>query len=94
MMNAIIDSEGFLNIERPRTIQAVECPFSAVSRVCGEWCALFQEPEPVIVGKMQNTSLAVPGRHGSQVMMPKNKTGLRLCNGNVLIFDRLIDKRK
>lgn len=45
-MKAVIDKDGFVNIERPRSsggeMTLQECPHSGE---CGDWCPLFMEPK-------------------------------------------------
>jgi hypothetical protein len=43
-MNGIIDSNGFLKIERNGGYKHQDCPFTVKGRWCGDWCPLFEEP--------------------------------------------------
>lgn len=43
-MNMVIEEDGFLFIERPIGLRRTKC-CQITSRLCGDWCALFGEPE-------------------------------------------------
>ena len=42
-MKGRIDKSGWLHIYRPNKDSPVRCPQDS-SRVCGDWCALFEDP--------------------------------------------------
>jgi hypothetical protein len=42
-----IDSKGFLKIQRGTNFKKVACPLT-INGWCGDWCALFGEPETML----------------------------------------------
>jgi hypothetical protein len=53
-MRFIINDSGNLLIERKDRLNNTECPFSVNvkemdSRCCGDWCALFGEPDYISI---------------------------------------------
>jgi hypothetical protein len=44
-MNGKIDKSGCLCIQRNGKMQDMRCPFTVGPDQCGDWCALFAEPE-------------------------------------------------
>lgn len=48
-MKGTIKMDGKLVIERGSGVKYVACPFRP-NTFCGDWCALFREPEPGAAG--------------------------------------------
>lgn len=44
-MKIKIDASGVLHVERAGKMKRQDCPFETGGASCGDWCALFGEPE-------------------------------------------------
>lgn len=47
MIKIMINVRGHLNISRHGVIVLVKCPEQTKHEYCGDWCALFTEPEVI-----------------------------------------------
>jgi len=92
-MNAKINNEGYLEIERAGTPRLQICPM-VMSRglvrkdllhkdiPCGDWCPLFGEPYDVKIKSEQDSSILV------------YKFYIELCSGRILRLKGIEDERK
>jgi hypothetical protein len=92
-----IDSNGHLMLGR-QGVSHVYCPFNTTEIVsgtegnvqCGDWCALFGEPE---------SEQVPPSKKGDAFLRqlfadePTGRTILHLCQGVVHVFDEFTDER-
>lgn len=93
-MKGKINANGHLLLGRGRAY----CPFSDVEIVpgtwgktqCGDWCALFGEPEAEQVPPSKGTDSFFRQLFADE---PTGRTILHLCHGKVHVFDEFTDER-
>ena len=81
-MNAKINKEGYLEIERAGEMRTQACPMVMKDIQCGDWCPLFGEPYDLKVKSDQDSSLLVYEFY------------IELCGGRILRLKGIEDERK
>jgi len=84
-MKGIINSRGYLEIERAGEIGPQMCPFTinheSELTPCGDWCPHFSEPSIMYTGVDQETKEDIEGYE------------IEICHDKVLTFTELDDQR-
>lgn len=94
-MEGKINEHGTLEIKRAGQFRKMDCRFGGMDHManfkkCNHFCSKFGEPKHPIYKLGDNP---VPGDKSFSEPLSFRKTSLKLCGGDVLIFDKFTDER-
>lgn len=91
-MEAIITKSGLLLIKRKEDMKLTSCPVTSHKELnCGDWCPKFREPVKIFYDDISKDTMDSATNTDNP---PKaEKIVIKICDGDVLIFDKFTDER-